>query len=202
MMFDPTLGYGIATVLLILFALLGAFDGVYFHMIKYRLHEHPPARLEHQIHTFRGLLFIPITLIFFAWNSAGILLWAGLGLLLIDLIAEVVDILVEKKARAALGGISPAESVIHVTATGFRMGALAIVLAMKPLSAFALTTSTAALAPLPQFLSVTGWTFAAGVVVALSFQALMALWEAPLGLRMRALVMNGGCRQCLCVSRS
>jgi len=201
-MFDPTLGYGIATALLILFALLGAFDGVYFHMIKYRLHQHPPARLEHQIHTFRGLLFIPITLIFFAWNSAGLLLWAGLGLLLIDLVAEVVDILVEKKARAHLGGISPAESVIHVTATGFRMGALAIVLAMKPLSAFALTTSTATLASLPSFLSLTGWAFAGGVIVALAFQTLMAFWEASLGIRVRALVTNRRCRQCLCVSQS
>ena len=185
-MFDPTLGYGMATALLVLFALFGAFDGVYFHMIKYRLHEHPPAQLEHQIHTFRGLLFIPIALIFFAWNSAGLLLWAGLGLLLIDLIAEVVDILVEKKAREGLGGISSAESVIHVTATGFRMGALAIVLAMKPLSAFMLTTDTAALAPLPDFLSMTGWAFAIGVMIALLFQALLVLWEAPFTLKMRS----------------
>ena len=127
---DIGLGYQLATAALILFALLGAFDGVYFHMIKYRLHEHPPARLEHFIHTFRGVLFLPITLIFFVWNSAGMLLWIGLTLLVVDMVAEIVDILVEKQAREDLGGISPFESLIHVTATVFRMAALAIVLAL------------------------------------------------------------------------
>ena len=77
-MIETVLGYQIATVSFVLFVLLGAFDGIYFHMIKYRLYEHPPARFEHQLHTFRGLMFLPITLIFFVWNSAGLLLWLGL----------------------------------------------------------------------------------------------------------------------------
>ena len=88
---DTYIGYAIATGCLVMFALLGAFDGIYFHMLKYKLHEHPPARFEHQIHTFRGLMFIPIALIFFVWNSSGILLWFGLTLLLVDFIAEIVD---------------------------------------------------------------------------------------------------------------
>ena len=107
-------------------------------MLKYKLHEHPPIRFEHQIHTFRGLMFIPIALIFFVWNSSGVLLWLGLTLLLVDFIAEIVDIMVEKDARKELGGISSAETVIHVTATGFRMAALGIILAFKPLGAYAL----------------------------------------------------------------
>ena len=174
-MIEADLGYQIATAALVLFALLGAFDGVYFHMIKYKLYAHPPARLEHQIHTFRGLLFLPITLIFFVWNSAGPLLWLGLGLLLVDLIAEVVDILVEKAARVELGGISPSESVIHITATGFRMAALAIVLAFKPIEAYAWQAVTGDYAALPNYLHFTGLAFSIGVVVALALQGLLSL---------------------------
>lgn len=170
---DVGVGYQLATAALVLFALLGAFDGVYFHMIKYRLHEHPPARFEHLIHNFRGLLFLPIALIFFVWNSAGLLLWTGLLLLTVDMIAEVVDILVEKKARANLGGISSFESLIHVAATGFRMAALAIVLALKPIEAFMLNSVTTDFSVLPQYLSLTGLTFTAGVLVALVFQGIV-----------------------------
>ena len=166
---DTQIGYAIATGCLVLFAILGAFDGIYFHMLKYKLHEHLPARLEHQIHTLRGLMFIPIALIFFVWNSSGIVLWLGLGLLGIDFIAEIVDILVEKDARKELGGISPAETVIHVTATGFRMAAIAIVLAFKPVTAYSIMEG-APLSPLPTHLSTLGVLFVGGLILALGAQ--------------------------------
>ena len=63
-MIETALGYQIATVSLILFVALGAFDGIYFHMIKYQLYKHHPARFEHLLHTFRGILFLPIALLF------------------------------------------------------------------------------------------------------------------------------------------
>ena len=77
-MIEVIWGYQIATISLILFVLLGAFDGIYFHMIKYKLYKHPPAQFEHFLHTLRGFLFLPIALLFFVWNSAGSLLWLGL----------------------------------------------------------------------------------------------------------------------------
>ena len=171
---ESDIGYAITTGCLVLFSLLGAFDGIYFHMVKYKLHEHPPAKFEHQIHTFRGLLFIPIALIFFVWNSSGMLLWFGLTLLLIDFIAEIVDIMVEKEARKELGGISSAETVIHVTATGFRMAALGIILALKPLSAYALFAPVS-LSPFPTHLSFVGTSFAIGLGIALCAQGIQAL---------------------------
>jgi len=172
---DSSLGYQIATITLILFALLGAFDGIYFHIIKYQLYKHPLARFEHQLHTFRGLLFLPIALIFFVWNSAESLLWLGLFLLFVDFIAEVIDILVEKEAREALGGISPQESVIHITATGFRMAALAIVLALKPLQAYAWSSVTADFSPLPTSLQMIGLLFALGLGMSLFIQGILSL---------------------------
>ncbi len=182
-MIDPTLGYQIAACSLILFALLGAFDGIYFHMIKYQLYQHPPARFEHQLHTFRGLLFLPITVIFFVWNSTGSLLWLGLFLLFVDLIAEIIDILVEKEARAKLGGISPFESVIHITATGFRMAALAIVLALKPVEAYAWQSITTDFVPLPGFLKLIGLLFAGGLFFTLLLQGILSLWTSDKKLR-------------------
>ena len=171
---ESEIGYAIATGCLVLFSLLGAFDGIYFHMLKYKLHEHPPAKFEHQLHTFRGLLFIPIALIFFVWNSSGILLWLGIGLLLIDFIAEIIDIMVEKEARKELGGISSAETVIHVTATGFRMAALGIILAFKPLVAYA-PFGSSALSSLPTHLSFVGTSFALGLGIALLAQGLQSI---------------------------
>ena len=95
-MIDVSIGYQIAAASFILFALLGAFDGIYFHIYKYKLHLHPPAQFEHQIHSFRGVLFIPIVFLFFVLNSAGSLLWLGIALLAIDFVAELIDILIEK----------------------------------------------------------------------------------------------------------
>ena len=174
-MIDLVFGYQIATCCFLLFVFLGAFDGIYFHIYKYRLHEHPSSRLEHQIHTFRGILFIPITFLFFVVNSAGTLLWLGLVLLAIDFIAELIDVLIEKDARAPLGGISPVESAIHVTATGFRMAALAIVLVLKPISAFAWTASTCHMNALPSFLQWIGILFMIGLLLSLIGQACLAL---------------------------
>ena len=169
-MIDPNLGYQIATISLVLFALLGAFDGIYFHMIKFKLYQHPPAQFEHQLHTFRGLLFVPIALIFFIWNSAGLILWFGFLLLLVDFVAEIVDILVEKEARAELGGISPFESVIHVTATGFRMVAIALILALKPIQAFSITSYTCEFPPLPSYLHFVGMGLLVGLCLSLMGQ--------------------------------
>ena len=171
---DPQTAYVSAAVCLVLFGLLGAIDGIYFHMIKYKLHLHPPAKFEHQIHTFRGILFIPIIALFFYWNVSGPLLWLGIGLLFIDFIAELVDIAVEKDARAEIGGISSVEAAFHVTATGFRMAALAIVIVSKPIESFYWSTDSWTLAPYSTSLNVVAMVFMAGIGLALFAQIIMA----------------------------
>ena len=128
--FGPNAIYTVATTFLIFFTLLGAFDGLYFHIYKFKLHRLPEARLEHQIHAARGVLFVPISLLLFAYNSAGWFLWLGLFLLLLDITLEIVDILVEKSARKLIGGIHPPESALHVTATAARMAAIVLVLSV------------------------------------------------------------------------
>ena len=172
---DPYTTQMAAAVCLALFGILGAFDGIYFHMIKYKLYLHPPAQFEHQLHTFRGFLFVPIVALFFYWNVAGPLLWLGIGLLLVDFIAEIIDIAVEKEARAELGGISSAEAAIHVTATGFRMAALAIVLVAKPIDSFAWTAPSWSLPSYLPALQTTAALFLVGIIGALGFQFIKSL---------------------------
>lgn len=129
---------------LILFSVIGAFDGIYFHLIKYKLHENPDSRLEHIIHAIRSFLFSPIALLFFVIDSRGGLLWLAIGLVMVDLVLETIDVLVEKESRRKIGGISSAESAVHVLATGFKTASLAFVMGAKPMLAWSLTSVMAA----------------------------------------------------------
>jgi hypothetical protein len=130
----------IAATSLALFCALGIFDGLYFHLYKFRLHEHPESSLEHLLHTTRAFLFAPIAYLFYIENVAGYLLMFGIGLVILDLILELFDVLVEQKSRAHLGGISSHESAVHVFASSFKMASLAMILAAKPLGAFSLSS--------------------------------------------------------------
>jgi hypothetical protein len=109
--------YTTISVLVLLFIILGTFDGLYFHLWKYKLHLLPAARREHIIHTARAFVFVPLSTLLFVYNSAGILLWTAVALLLADAYLELIDILEERKSRAPLGGITSEESAIHVFAS-------------------------------------------------------------------------------------
>ncbi|MCX6116818.1 MAG: hypothetical protein NT027_04705 [Proteobacteria bacterium] len=126
--------YFYTELLLIGFIILGTFDGLYFHIIKYKLHLQPSARLEHRIHCARGMIFAPVALLTFAYRPSGLMLLFNCFLIGIDLILEIIDIFVEKKSREPLGGIAPAESVMHVFASSFRAAAIALIIVPQLLS--------------------------------------------------------------------
>lgn len=145
-----------------LFAFIGAFDGIYFHLIKYKLHLSPSSRLEHQIHTLRAFLFIPIVYFLFAQNSVGLGLWVGILFTVIDLGVEVVDILVEKESRKNLGGISSVESVVHVAATSCRVAAILLILLSKNPNEYALGAMGSGAALYPVALRFFSYAFIVG----------------------------------------
>jgi len=149
--------YAAAVGCLVAFGVLGSFDGVYFHLMKFRLHEHAEALVEHLLHALRGVCFTPIAYLFYVIPSGGRLLWLGLAVVAADLCVEVCDILVEKKSREKLGGISPPESVVHVLATGARMASLAFILATKPVSAFHWSSVSVLPEGLPILVRLGGW---------------------------------------------
>jgi hypothetical protein len=154
---SPVLLYAASVGCLVAFGVLGSFDGVYFHLMKYRLHEHRESLTEHLLHAMRGVLFTPIAYLFYVVPSAGKLLWLGLAVVAADLCVEVCDILVEKSARENLGGISPTEQVVHVMATAFRMASLAFILSTKPAAAFSWWSATVLPDALPLHVQLVGW---------------------------------------------
>lgn len=127
-----------SAIFLVLFALVGAFDGIYFHLIKFKLHLNKQSKVEHAVHTLRAFLLAPIVYFLFERNNVGIPLLLGTLFIVLDFSAEVVDILVEKKSRENIGGISPAEYIAHVAATSFRTVAIVLLLLSKPIEAFSL----------------------------------------------------------------
>jgi hypothetical protein len=151
----------LATLCLSLFCILGLFDGVYFHLLKFELHRRRESRTEHLIHTARAFFFFPIALLLFAFNTGGAFLLFGLAMVAADLVLEVFDILIEKRSREAIGGISSVESAVHVFASSFRMAALAFVISAKPAVAFALGAPLFLGESYPQSLQVLGLGFAA-----------------------------------------
>jgi hypothetical protein len=161
--------YIASVVCLAMFGILGSFDGLYFHLVKYRLHAHPTSLVEHLLHAVRGALFTPIAYLFYIVNAGGTLLWLGIGVVLVDLGVEVWDVFVEKRSRASIGGVSSAEAVVHVMATGFRMAALAFILSAKPLSAWSLSSASIIDRAVPTYITLAGYVmFACSFVGACS----------------------------------
>lgn len=132
-MSDP---YSLSLFLLVVFALLSAIDGLYFHLWKCRLHARPESRREHLLHTFRSLFFPAIVLTLYAQPSAGFILWVGVGLVVLDAGVEFWDVWIERDSREAWGGLSSAEYLLHVLLTILRTASLALNLVARPIEAW------------------------------------------------------------------
>lgn len=103
-----------ALYLLLVQGVLGAFDTLYYHEWKARLPARPrDSALELRIHAARdflyGVIFLGVP--WLQWHGA----WAVL--LLVVFFCEAVltmwDFVIEKRARALLGDVFPAERVTH-----------------------------------------------------------------------------------------
>jgi hypothetical protein len=142
-----------AAICLGLAVLLGSVDGLYFHLWKYRLFKWQESRFEHLLHTIRAFLFIPIVWLLFGKNYGGLWLWVGVTFAAGDAVIELIDVLVERRSRTNLGGLSTGEYAIHVNSTGLRLAALALIFAAKPVEAWGLTAPTLLDPPYPSWLS-------------------------------------------------
>lgn len=163
-MIDPNLANA-AAVLLAAFTVLAAFDGLYIHLWRLRLHARPETRREHWLHTIRALLFPPVLLGLFAVPTGGVLLWVVLAAAALDLAAGLWDVAIERDSRAALGGLGTAEYVVHVAATMVHSGALALVLAARPGAAWSLAAPLVLDTPMPGFSAALAWNLLPGAVV-------------------------------------
>lgn len=123
-------------IFLIIFAILSLIDGVYLHLILYKLPENPESKFEHFTHTFRAILFLPILLTIFYWNLSGPMLLVAVGIIVIDLIIEAIDVISERQSRKNIGGLSDSEYLLHVTLTTMRVASITLFLASKPREAW------------------------------------------------------------------
>ena len=100
--------------LLLLIAHLGAFDVVYFHIYKCRLHERPECRREVFWHVCRHLIYALqfVWIANFRFHGWALLLLAALYAA--DVIVAWADVLEETESRRAQGGLPRGEYFMHV----------------------------------------------------------------------------------------
>ena len=151
-----------ALVCLEVFALVAIIDGIYFHLMKYRLFAHRDSRYEHVLHTIHALFFPFLVVLLFLRELAGAALWATVALVAADFVVEMLDVVCERESRAALGGLSSPEYAVHVLAITSRVSAFTLALAARPAAAWSLSNSSmrpATLATLPAAIC---WVIAVG----------------------------------------
>jgi hypothetical protein len=128
---------------------LGAVDGLYFHLQRYRLFAHPESRYEHWLHSIRAILVLPALGLLYLASASGWYLWAAAACIAADQVALALDLRAEATSRRRFGGLSAAEYQIHVAANGMHGIALALALASRPVSAWSLDLSGIASSSLP-----------------------------------------------------
>jgi len=129
--------------------LLGAVDGLYFHLRRYRLFAVPESRGEHVLHTLRAFLVLPPLALLYLADAAGLCLWTAAAAIAIDQLMLALDLREETTSRRRFGGLAPAEYQIHVAANGLHGIALALALASRPTTAWSVTTCSLGASSLP-----------------------------------------------------
>lgn len=121
----------LSITLLILFAILAFFDGVYLHIIKYRLHAIKDTRFEHFTHTIRSILFVGILFTLYININKNSFFYWGIFFVILDLIVLFIDAYVEKDSRKFMGGLPRWEYIIHLFVNGFHFAGIALILVLK-----------------------------------------------------------------------
>lgn len=157
---------------------LGALDGLYFHLRRYRLFAHAESRGEHALHTVRALLVLPPLVLLYLADASGTFLWIAAACIAIDQVVLALDLRAEASSRRMLGGLSAAEYQIHVAANGMHGVALALALASRPAAAWELDVSTVVWSTLPGTVAaLVGVLLLAATVAATQHVALLVLYR-------------------------
>ena len=132
----------IATVLIALSATVAIADGIYFHLIRYRLYARRDSVTEHLTHTLRAVLFGPMIYLLFGRCFGGLVLWGTVAVVIADFVIQSWDVFVERTSRHSLGGLSSLEYWIHVAAITTHVAAVTLVLSARPDAAWSLSAPT------------------------------------------------------------
>lgn len=156
--------YEAGAVALAVFLALGAVDGLYLHLWRHRLHARPASRGEHRLHTLSAFLFAATLPAVLLWETGGLLLWAGVGLIALDLGVSLFDMISERDSRADLGGLSTGEYVLHMLIMSARGASLALALGARPAAAWAFDAPWV-LGPMPPLAATVAWQAFPGAIL-------------------------------------
>lgn len=107
----------IAFELLLATAMVGALDVLYFHLYRFRLFEREDSVVEELTHLIRAGLFLFIAGVVMFSDGSATARYAILAAFAFDLVNNAVDVLVEKRSRATLGGLPSVEYLVHILST-------------------------------------------------------------------------------------
>lgn len=123
-------GFITVMITMVLFGILATYDGIYLHIFKYRLYEHPESKFEHLTHTIRAVLF-PFMLYYLFLSTTPITFYIGLSFVVFDVLVLGVDAYVEKDSRAFMGGLPRWEYIVHLFVNGFHFASITVFLVLK-----------------------------------------------------------------------
>ena len=102
---------------LLIAANVGAVDGLYYHLYKFRLATQPSARGETLTHVWRAISTSFALLVLAAGTPSGGWYWALVATFGSDFVIDLVDVSLEPNSRKPLGGLPTLEYVIHIAVT-------------------------------------------------------------------------------------
>lgn len=125
------MGFLLATILLLAFAVLAVIDGFYLHIFRYQLFNYKESKLEYLIHTYRAILFPLIVYFLFMSQHCLINFYIGVSLVFLEVLILLVDAFVEKESRVNRGGLPRWEYILHLFVNGFHFALIAVFLVLK-----------------------------------------------------------------------
>jgi hypothetical protein len=108
------MGMIVPLVLLLAMAFIGSIDGAYYHTYKFALYRQPSARLETVTHVIRAFALAFTVLVLTSGIPVGRWFWVVAAVFAVDFIDDIVDVAIEPRSRAPLGGLPPLEYLIHM----------------------------------------------------------------------------------------
>lgn len=108
-----------STALLILGVLapLGALDVIYYHLYRFHLYQRRASAAEELTHLVRHLCFLAIVALLARGTPSPSVDRVLLALLALDLLNSALDVALEPRSRADLGGLPPGEYLLHFLGT-------------------------------------------------------------------------------------
>jgi hypothetical protein len=167
-----------ASIILLVAALLGAFDVFYFHERTAKLASRPECRAEVVTHVARGFIYVAQMLVVPNVELHGAWLIALGALYAVDVAVALTDVFLEPASRAPQGGLPRGEYVMHIVLS-LLVGAYLTRIAESAIGWAALPTAIVASSGIPTWLRVALATAALGcfVVAVVDLARLLRLGE-------------------------